>query len=109
MYTHTYNIHMFACTVHMNTHTHVHSHTAAAGSAWWHIGPGDYGFAVLHGRGFCRPTGALVQGPVCFMSRVGQNRMYIPYMTVCMMITLLNIPYIHPIYIYMYGSGQPYS
>ena len=30
--------------------------------------------------------------------RVGQNRIYTPYMTVCMVICLPNIPYIHRIY-----------
>jgi hypothetical protein len=29
-------------------------------------------------------------------------------MTVCMVISLLIIPYIHRIYVYTYGSGQPY-
>ena len=42
------------------------------------------------------------------MCRVGQNRICTPYMTVCMVISLLIIPYIHRIYIYVYGSGQPY-
>jgi hypothetical protein len=40
--------------------------------------------------------------------RVGQNRIYTPYMTVCMVISLPKIPYIHRIHLYMYGSGQPY-
>jgi len=39
------------------------------------------------------------------MSRVGQNRIYTPYMTVYLMISLTKIPYIHRIY----GSGQPYT
>ena len=34
---------------------------------------------------------------VC-MSRVGQNRIYTPFMTVCMVISLPKIPYIHRIY-----------
>jgi len=29
-------------------------------------------------------------------------------MTVCMVIYLLNIPYVHRIYVYIYGSGPPY-
>jgi hypothetical protein len=29
-------------------------------------------------------------------------------MTVCMVISLPKIPYIHRIYLQMYGSGQPY-
>jgi len=35
--------------------------------------------------------------------RVGQKRVYTPYMTVCMVISLLKIPYVHRIYIYIYG------
>jgi hypothetical protein len=42
------------------------------------------------------------------MHRVGQNRISGPYMTVCMVISLLKIPYVHRIYICMYGSDQPY-
>jgi len=41
------------------------------------------------------------------MHRAGQNRICTPYVTVCMVINLLKIPYIHRTYIYMYGSGQP--
>jgi len=48
-----------------------------------------------------------------YMPRVGQNRIYTPYMTVYLVISLPKIPYIHRIYmvlanpIYAYGSGQP--
>ena len=42
----------------------------------------------------------------CSVIRVGQNRIYTPYMTVYLVISLPKIPYIHRIYIY--GSGQPY-
>jgi len=51
------------------------------------------------------------------MRRVDQNRICTPYMTVCAVISLLKIPYIHRvgqnqiytvyIYVYMYGSGHP--
>ena len=41
------------------------------------------------------------------MTRVGQNRICTPYMIVCMMISLPKIPYLHLIYPYMFGSGQP--
>ena len=34
---------------------------------------------------------------------VGQKRVYTPYMTVCMAISLLKIPYVHRIYVYIYG------
>jgi hypothetical protein len=40
------------------------------------------------------------------MLGVGKDRIYTPYMTVYLVISLPKIPYIHRIYIY--GSGQPY-
>jgi hypothetical protein len=40
--------------------------------------------------------------------RVGQNRISATYMTVCRVISRLKIPYVHRIYLYLYGSGQPY-
>ena len=33
------------------------------------------------------------------MRRVGQDHIFTPYMTVCMVIFLLEIPYVHRIYI----------
>jgi uncharacterized membrane protein YccC len=42
------------------------------------------------------------QFAVMAMIRVGQNRIYTPYMTVYMVIILPNISYTH-----RYGSGQP--
>jgi hypothetical protein len=44
---------------------------------------------------------------VCDKIWVGQDRICTPYMTVCMVISLLKIPYIHCIYICMHGFGQP--
>ena len=54
--------------------------------------------------------------------KVGQDRIYTPYMTVCLIKSLQNMPYIHRIYMVLasptnmprytlciYGSGQPYS
>ena len=41
------------------------------------------------------------------ISRVGQNRIYTPYMTVYLVISLPKLPYMHGIC--MYGSGQPYK
>jgi hypothetical protein len=43
----------------------------------------------------------MLQWVSVLMCRVGQNRIYTPYMTVYLVISLPNIPYI-------YGSGQPY-
>jgi hypothetical protein len=34
-----------------------------------------------------------------YIRRVGQNRIYTPYMTICMVISLLKIPYVHCIYV----------
>ena len=39
------------------------------------------------------------------MRRVGQNRIYAPYMTVYLVISLPKLPNIHS----MYGSGQIYT
>ena len=40
------------------------------------------------------------------MRRVGQNRVCTPYATVCTVISLLKVLYIHRIFICMYGLGQ---
>ena len=40
--------------------------------------------------------------------RVGQNHISAPYITVCMVISLLKIPCTHCIYLQNYGSDQPY-
>ena len=42
--------------------------------------------------------------PIC---RVGQDPICTPYMTVCMVISLLKISYIHRTYVCPYGFGQP--
>jgi len=34
--------------------------------------------------------------------RVGQNHIYTPYMTVCMVISLLKLLHVHRIYVYTY-------
>jgi predicted naringenin-chalcone synthase len=46
---------------------------------------------------------------ICCVTSFGQNRIYTPYMAVCMVISLPKIPYIHRMYLLMYGSGQPYA
>ena len=46
---------------------------------------------------------------ICQICRVGQNRIFTLYMTVCMVISLPKLPYIHRIYVYMHGFGQPYK
>ena len=44
---------------------------------------------------------------LCVVCRVGQNCISAPYMTLCMVISLLKMPYVHRIYLKMHGSGQP--
>jgi len=46
--------------------------------------------------------GARTNAQVRHISSVGQNRIYTPYMTVYLAISLLKIPFIHRIYIYIY-------
>jgi hypothetical protein len=43
------------------------------------------------------------------LHRVCQNRIRTPYMTVCMVNSLLKIPYVHRIYVCMHGFGQHYN
>ena len=46
---------------------------------------------------------------LCCMSRVGQNRIYTPYMTVYLMISLPKIPYIHRIYMVLANPMYEHS
>jgi len=39
------------------------------------------------------------KGAHSHIHRVGQNRIYTPYMTVCMVISMPKIPYVHRIYL----------
>ena len=45
---------------------------------------------------------------VCAVCRVGQNCICTPYMTVCKVIPLLKLPYIHHTCVCMYNFDQPY-
>jgi len=47
---------------------------------------------------FVGRLGGRTQQYSCFMLKVGQNRIYTPYMTVYLVISLPKIPYIHRIY-----------
>jgi len=47
--------------------------------------------------------------PLLLAQRADQNRIRTPYMTVCMVISLLQVPYIWWIYVRMCGFGQPYQ
>jgi hypothetical protein len=40
----------------------------------------------------------------CKITRVGQNRIYTPYMTVCMVIFLLKLPSIYTVYDHIFGN-----
>ena len=46
-----------------------------------------------------RSLPACIPIPARHLPRVGQNRISAPYMTVCMVISLLKIPYVHCIYL----------
>ena len=74
-------------------------------------------FTHTHAQSVCLncplyvPLRVLIEFPLCmptqYMSRVGQNRIYAPYMTAYLVISLPKTPYI--VYTpYIYGSGQPY-
>ena len=52
--------------------------------------------AKLHSL-FLQASVQIVQAPLTI--RVGQNRIYTPYMTVCMVISLPKTPYIHRMYL----------
>jgi hypothetical protein len=43
--------------------------------------------------------GAIGGALICVLSRVGQNRICTPYLTVCTVISLLKLPYVHRIYV----------
>ena len=50
-------------------------------------------------KGVCLPSSNLHGGgAIMIINRVGQNRIYAPSMTVYLVISLPNIPYIHRIY-----------
>jgi len=63
-------------------------------------------FAVCDHHPCCKYVFAVM--PITrIMNRVGQNRTCTPYMTVCMVTSLLKMPYIHRVYVCVYGFGQP--
>ena len=55
---------------------------------------------VVHAEVACKTNERIQaqQGLTGYMWRVGQNRVYTPYTTVYLMISLPEIPYIHRIY-----------
>ena len=48
-------------------------------------------------------------GSSCLEFRVGQNRIYTPYLTVCMENSLLSTLFTHRVCVCMYRSGRPHS
>jgi len=72
-----------------------HNLCIKGGRGWW-----SYGEAPMR---WCTARHPCIKG------RVSQNHMCTPYMTVCMVISLLKMPYLHRIYVRVYGFGQPYS
>jgi len=66
-------------------------------------------FSILLHSGKAATQVCFIKLIIAQMSRVGQNRICLPYMAVCMLISLLEIPYMHRIYICMYGFGQPHK
>ena len=68
--------------------------------------PNIYGYWHNHSCMQAHPLDTHSLSTALIGTRVGQNRMYSPYMTVCF-VTFL--PKIHRTYLKMYGSGQPYA
>ena len=94
-YTHTHTYaHTYTYT-HPHTHTHIHTQThTTSGEALCLI---PY-FLLRWRRRKIKAQQVCVCLCVCAclcICRVGQNRISAPYMTVCMVIPLLEIPYVH--------------
>jgi hypothetical protein len=89
---HITRLHKLNMSAQSHTHTHTNTHTALIDT--------------------CDAACLFTRLNKLNMSRVGQNRTYTLYMTVYLVIPLPKIPYVHRvyinIYIYIYGSGQPY-
>jgi hypothetical protein len=72
-----------------------------------------YGYGQPYKYALLLPLLSIDESKVLFIyfqewfTRVGQNRIHTPYITVYLVVFLPKIPYIH--HIYIYGSGQPYS
>jgi len=92
----------------IHTHTHTHAHTGLAGpvTAPW---PSLFAAAAVSHVHHHRTLKHTQVSMLLF--RVGQNRVCTPHMTVYLIKSLQEIPYIYILYIYMYFSrfGQPYS
>jgi len=79
-------------------------------------GASNYGLRAIGGvralnymfveGGFCWPPSVQMQQSSwqCKVPRFGQNRMYTPYLTVCLVISLSKIPFIHRIYIWFWPT-----
>ena len=83
--------------IHTRTHVNIHierclvCHISALQLQLWKRRQVSWKWVSALERTVCEEVG--------FMCRVGQNRIYTPCMTVCMVISLPKIPYIHRIYL----------
>ena len=96
-----------------NTHTHKHAHTHTQTRTHTNTHTHKHTQAKQHTRSLLQRKYAqalhLVLTRHCHhrllhTSRVGQNRIFTPYMTVCLVNTLHKIPYIHRIYIWFWPT-----
>jgi len=114
--THTHNTHTNAHThththTHARTHTyrHTHIHTTHTHTHRW----GPMTFVKLTHQAMRQAVARMLQNCEVgtdvkkFISiRVGQNRIYAPYMTVYMVISVPKIPYMHYIYMVLANPTQ---
>jgi hypothetical protein len=87
------------------THTHVYMVNVRH---FWQRNHRAYGHVRYKYTVLANPTHSSVCCCLYPASRVGQNHMCTPYMTVCLVISLPKTPYIYRIYVCMHGFGQPY-
>jgi len=91
--------------VYIFTHTHVYMVNVRH---FWQRNHRAYGHVRYKYTVLANPTHSSVCCCLYPASRVGQNHMCTPYMTVCLVISLPKTPYIYRIYVCMHGFGQPY-
>jgi hypothetical protein len=77
--------------------TYIMTHTIQAGTYVWQLV--HHSACPLHVYVEC-----VTCAVICHMCRVGQNCIYTPYMTVCLVISLSKIPYIHRIYVWLWPT-----
>ena len=82
---------------HTHTHTHAHTQTHTQTHTYTHTNTHTYRHTHTH----------IFRDDINYICRVGQNRMYTPYLTVYLAISLPKTPYINRTGIH--GSGQLYT